>query len=258
MNTHKCVRFLSLKKHASWHIGTDDGTFACARHVDGNEVSFADLFVRAYRGGSELWKVEPCMQAHQTGEQVLKAHQTGGQVLIAHQTDGVPDCRDRWVFSPVPQAIVSSSAYSAELSEKSQASVSHTTGSGPVRVYPCLVLFFSAGAAPILYSAYEDEAQDTARPPGQSFAPKPFVVVHDDFVSEGIVASVVVFVPLVVMTYWARCLVDWRWLQRISRETLMSISLLQNRFCSSQLCLAPTRLTPGSGHAVRLSWRRTG
>ena len=61
--------------------------------------------------------------------------------------------------------------------------------------------FFSAGAAPIPYSASEDEAQDTARPPGQPFAPMPFVVVHDGFVSEGIVASVVVFVPLVVMTY---------------------------------------------------------
>ena len=58
---------------------------------------------------------------------------------------------------------------------------------------------------------------------------------------------VVVFVPPVSIAYRGRWLDGWRWVQRIARTLLMSVSLLRNRSRSSHVSLAPTLLHPGSG-----------
>ena len=80
---------------------------------------------------------------------------------------------------------------SAELSEEAQANVSHTTLVLTGLCLPGAVPFLWAASIPC--SAYEDEGQAAARAPGSAVAPFPFVVIYDGFVSEGIVASVVVF-----------------------------------------------------------------
>ena len=198
-NFHNAFLFLEIGLFqangvSAWHV------------VEGNEVSFADLFLRAFQGGSVLWRVDP------------------GYAISSNRRASCDSSTDLLGLSGsrTDDGLFSLRHISAELSEEAQASVSHTWGSGPVTVLPACCGPLPTDAS-IPLSACEDEWQAAARPPGPPVAPSPFVVA-------------VVFVPLVVVSCRGRWLDDWRWLQGIARATLMSSPLSEGVFLSTKSC----------------------